>query len=124
MGKIRAIMLILIGASAGCGEDTNPVHGSWQGSITEDQIRGLQVPKAADNSRVIIEFAEATTTINGKTLKMEHNTTDGAHIFHEVGTDRAMVVRFKEPGRIEVRLPDHFNREIISLLLTRIPPQP
>jgi len=124
MVKIRAIMIILIGALAGCGEDTNPVYGSWQGAITEDQIRGLQVPKAADSGRVIIEFAEVTTTINGKILKIKHNTNEGAYIFNEVGTDRTMVVRFKEPDRIEVRLPDHFKREIISLLLTRISPQP
>jgi len=124
MGKIRAIIFILIGALAACGEDKNPVYGSWQGAITEDQIRGLQVPKAADNGRVIIEFAEATTTINGKTLNIEQNTNEGAYFFNEIGTDRTMVVRFKGPDGIEVRLPDHFKREIISLLLTRIPPQP
>ena len=124
MGKTCAIILSLISGLAGCGEDINPVYGSWQGAITEDQIRGMEVPEAADNGRVIIEFAEATTTINGKILKIKHETNEGGHIFNEVGTDRTMVVRFKEPDRIEVRLPDHFKRKIISLLLTRIPPQP
>ncbi|MDA1309749.1 MAG: hypothetical protein O2985_09105 [Proteobacteria bacterium] len=124
MGKIGAILLVLIGALAGCGEDINPIHGSWQGTITQDQIHGLQVPEAADSSRVIMEFTEHTTTINGKILKTEHKTNDGAYFFNEIGTDRSMVVRVKEPDRIEVRLPDHFKREIISLLLTRIPPQP
>ena len=117
-------MLILLGTLAGCGEDINPVYGSWQGAITEDQIRGLQVPKAADNGRVIIEFAKATLTINGQTLKIEHRTNEGADLFSEVETARTMVVRFKDLDRIEVRLPDHFKREIISLLLTRIPPLP
>jgi hypothetical protein len=124
MVNIRAIMLILLGTLAGCGEDINPVYGSWQGAITEDQIRGLQVPKAADNGRVIIEFAKATLTINGQTSKIEHRTNEGADLFNEVETARTMVVRFKDLDRIEVRLPDHFKREIISLLLTRIPPLP
>jgi len=121
---MRAIMLILLGALAGCGEDINPVYGIWQGAITEDQIRGLQVPKATDNSRVIMEFTEKVITINGKTLKIENNKIEGGYLFNEVGTDRTMVVRFKEPDRIEVRLPEHFKSKIISLLLTRILPQP
>ena len=122
MVNMRAIMLILLGALAGCGEDINPVYGSWQGAITEDQIQGLQVPKATDNGRVIIEFAESIITINGKILKMVTKKNEGAYLFNEVGTDRTMVVRFKEPDRIEVRVPNRYEREIISLLLTRIRP--
>jgi hypothetical protein len=124
MVNMRAILLILLGALAGCGEDIHPVYGSWQGAITGDQIRGLEVPKAIDNGRVVIEFAEATTTINGKNLKTKPTKSEGAYLFNEVESDRTMVVRFKEPDRIEVRLPDHFKREIISLLLTRIPRKP
>lgn len=94
--------------------------GSWQGTITDEQRVSLKIVNDLSGDRLEIVFTQASAVINGTTMAVVYKQNEDVYFVNEVGTNRTMNARFKRADEIELRIPHHFKREILSLKLTRL----
>ena len=104
---------------AGCSEEVNPILGSWQGTITDNQRVALKIVNDLSRDRLEIVFTRASAVVNGTAIAVVYNKNEDVYFVNEKGTNRTMNARFKSIDEIELRIPHHFKPEILSLKLTR-----
>ena len=124
MIQIVLTVMIVLRILTGCGDDFNPTLGKWRGQITEDQRSSLSLPKHATTGRVIIEFTASHATLNGKTFLVRHKKNEQNYYINEIGTNRTMAARFKDPNTMELGIPHRSKAKIVVLSMSRITEEP
>lgn len=121
MVRILTTGFILLLMLMGCDEQVNPVIGKWRGAITEDQRRGLEIPKGDTDGMLVAGFTKSNADLNGKIYRIEHKKNQETYYVNVIGTNRTMAVNFTDPNTIKLGSPHLFKSEIVDLFLSRMP---
>ena len=124
MVKILNTGFILLLMLMGCDEQVNPVIGEWRGAITEDQRKGLEIPKGTIDGMLVAVFTKSNADLNGRVYRIQHRKNQETYYVNVIGTNRTMAVNFTDPNTIKLGSPHLFKSEIVDLFLSRTPIAP
>lgn len=115
-----AFMVILVGLT-GCGEEENPLFGTWKGTITPEISFETGIPMKEGSDELIVDFFKDAAVINGKTYTVEYEKNVRAHFVYEVGTNRAINIQFENDNLIKMRIPGVRKQGLHLFHMTRVP---
>ena len=109
---------------AACGDGKHrpeEILGHWQGEISAEGLRQLNIPVHAENeTRLDVVFEEAAVLLNGRKFHIEYVPIIDGLLLNELNTDRTANVVIDENGNIELQMVGRLRADIYLVGLERV----
>lgn len=115
-----ALMLVLLIGLGACGDEDNPIMGTWQGTINVEQQRLLEMDSPDGSDRLELVFTEKTATVNGEKFDVKYRKNEAHYFINLEGTNLTLSIIYLEDGTQIWRVPRKIGRGVVDIPVKQV----